>query len=46
MPQDRDQELDPKLLRFGMSKAEVDELRNEAKRKRRKLGKKWKPKEH
>ena len=40
-----DIELDPKILKFGMSKAEVDKLKNEAK-ERKKMNKGWKPGGH
>ncbi len=44
-PQDEDVEFDPKLIRFGMSKEEVDKLKNKAK-ERKKMNKGWKPNAH
>jgi hypothetical protein len=38
-------ELEPSVLKFGMSRAQVKELENKAKRKK-KLTKKWKPTDH
>jgi hypothetical protein len=43
--QDEDTELDPKILKFGMSKAEVDKLKSQAK-ERKKMNKGWKPSGH
>lgn len=42
---DDDIELEPKVLKFGMSRAEVKELANKARKKKR-LTKKWKPTDH
>lgn len=43
--QDQDKELDLKVLKFGMSKAEVDKLKDQAK-ERKKMNKGWKPSGH
>jgi hypothetical protein len=43
---DIDKCLDPSKIRFGMSKREIEELRNEEKKKRKKLSKNWKPAAH
>jgi len=43
--QDEDAELDPKILKFGMSKAEIDKLKNQAK-ERKKMNKGWKTSGH
>lgn len=43
---DSDKELDPNVLRFGMSKKEVEALANKEKAKKKKPVKKWKPDEH
>jgi hypothetical protein len=47
MPDDKDQdkELDPKYL-WNMSKAQVEQLEREAKEKRKKRAKSWRPEEH
>ena len=41
-----DQELDPKRLKFGISPAERRELEREARRKKKKIPKNWKPQGH
>ena len=43
---DIDQCLDPSKIRFGMSKREIEELKAEEKRKKKKLAKSFRPTIH
>lgn len=43
--QDQDIELDPRKLRFGMSKEELEAIKRKAK-ERKKMNKGWKPTSH
>lgn len=44
--QDIDKEMEPPKIYFGMPKEELEEARQKAKEKRRKLAKSWKPEGH
>jgi hypothetical protein len=43
---DIDKVFDPSKVRFGMSKREVEELKAEERKKKKKLPKNWKPAIH
>ena len=43
---DIDKVLDPSKIRFGMSKRDIEELKSEEKKKRKKPAKNWKPPVH
>jgi hypothetical protein len=43
---DLDKELDPKRLRFGMTSAQIEEIKRAEKVRRKKIAKSWKPTVH
>ena len=43
---DLDKELDPKRLRFGMTPAQIEEIKRIEKQRRKKLAKSWRPEGH